>query len=322
MGRSRIRVWLGIAAVAMFTVACAETDPGVTTAVKAKLAADDTVKAYRIDVDTQDKVVTLKGEVDTAGARTRAVELAKTTAGVRDVVDQLVVKDGITPPGGLDDAAQAKAGEVAQTADAKTDNAQKKAGEAVDKAGDAVATAGRKAGDAADKAGDKIGDAASNTAEATADAAITALVKTKFLADSSHCRVEDRRGHEGQRRHAQRHRGVGGGKAPRRRSRPRHRRCQEGGRSAQAGHFLGSEIPTLCHRWCRPVPDHRCRCASGHGRVKPRFSRGARRSLQFTGRPSSSPPRPARSEESRPGFRQRRHRGARRGPAGRRGCGA
>jgi osmotically-inducible protein OsmY len=185
MGRSRIRVWLGVAAVAMLTVACAETDPGVTTAVKAKLAADDTVKAYRIDVDTQDKVVTLKGEVDTAGARTRAVELAKATAGVRDVVDQLVVKDGVTPPGGLDDAAQAKAGEVAQTADAKTDSAQKKAGDAADKAGDAVATAGRKAGDAAGKAGDKIGAAASDTAEATADAAITAKVKTKFLADSS-----------------------------------------------------------------------------------------------------------------------------------------
>jgi osmotically-inducible protein OsmY len=185
MRRSRIRAWLGVAAVAMMTVACAETDPGVTTAVKAKLAADDTVKAYRIDVDTQDKVVTLKGEVDTAGAKTRAVELAKATSGVRDVVDQLVIKDGVTPPGGLDDSAQAKAGEAAQTADAKTDNAQKKAGEAADRAGDAVATAGRKAGDAADKAGDKIGAAAGDTVDATADAALTAKVKTKFLADSS-----------------------------------------------------------------------------------------------------------------------------------------
>ncbi len=167
MVRSKVGVWLGAVAVAMMTVACAETDPGVTTAVKAKLAADDTVKAYRIDVDTQDKVVTLKGEVDTAAARTRAVELAKGTAGVRDVVDQLTVQAGVTPPGGLDDTAQAKTGEAA------------------DKAGDAVATAGKKVGDAADKAGDKIGDAASKTAEATADAAVTAKVKTKFLADSS-----------------------------------------------------------------------------------------------------------------------------------------
>jgi hyperosmotically inducible protein len=156
MVRSRFQVWLGAAAVAMLTVACAETDPGVTTAVKAKLAADDTVKAYRIDVDTQDKVVTLKGEVDTPGAKTRAVELAKNTAGVRDVVDQLTVKAGVTPPGGLDDSAQAKAGEAA------------------DRAGAAVATAG-----------EKVGNAASNAAEATGDAALTAKVKTKFLADSS-----------------------------------------------------------------------------------------------------------------------------------------
>jgi hyperosmotically inducible periplasmic protein len=156
MVRSRVRMWFGAVAVAMLTVACAKTDPGVTTAVKAKLAADDTVKAYRIDVDTQDKVVTLKGEVDTPSARTRAVELAKNTAGVRDVVDQLTVKAGVTPPGGLDDAAQAKVGEAA------------------DKAGAAVATAGEKAGDAAGKAVD-----------ATADAALTAKVKTKFLADNS-----------------------------------------------------------------------------------------------------------------------------------------
>jgi osmotically-inducible protein OsmY len=185
MRRSRIPVWIGAAAIAVFSVACAETDPGVTTAVKAKLAADDTVKAYRIDVDTQDKVVTLKGEVDTAGARTRAVELAKNTSGVRDVVDQLTVKDGITPPGGIDDSAQTKAGEVGQSADAKTDDAQKRADGSMDKAGDAVATAGRKTGDAAERAGDRIGAAAGSGADATGDAALTARVKTKFLADSS-----------------------------------------------------------------------------------------------------------------------------------------
>lgn len=185
MVRRSIWVWLGAVAVAAMTLACAETDPGVTTAVKAKLAADDTVKAYRIDVDTKDKVVTLKGEVDTAGARTRAVELAKATTGVRDVVDQLTVKEGMTPPGGLDDAAQAKAAEVAKTADAKTDEAQKKAGEAMDRAGKAIATAGEKTGKAAGKAGDKIGEAANKTYDATADAAVTAAVKTKFLADTT-----------------------------------------------------------------------------------------------------------------------------------------
>jgi osmotically-inducible protein OsmY len=184
MARSSFRVWLGAAAVAMLTVACAETDPGVTTAVKAKLAADDTVKAYRIDVDTQDKVVTLKGEVDTPTARTRAVELAKATNGVRDVVDQLTVKEGMTPPGGIDDSARAGAAEAGRTADARIDEAQKKAGAAADRTGGAVATAGERAGDAAAKAGDRIGDAANKTGDAAADATLTAKVKSKFLADS------------------------------------------------------------------------------------------------------------------------------------------
>ena len=82
---------LGIAALVGTMVACSQTDPGVTTAVKAKLAADDTVKAYKIDVDTKDGVVTLSGTVDTAEAKTRAVEVARTTKGVSSVQDQLAV---------------------------------------------------------------------------------------------------------------------------------------------------------------------------------------------------------------------------------------
>jgi hyperosmotically inducible protein len=85
-------------------VACSQTDPGVTTAVKTKLAADDTVKAYKIDVDTKDGVVTLSGTVDTAEAKTRAVEVARATKGVSSVQDQLAVAppavatSGITEP--------------------------------------------------------------------------------------------------------------------------------------------------------------------------------------------------------------------------------
>jgi urea transporter len=40
------------AAALVFTVACAQTDAGITSAVKTKLAADDTVKAYQVDVFT------------------------------------------------------------------------------------------------------------------------------------------------------------------------------------------------------------------------------------------------------------------------------
>jgi hyperosmotically inducible protein len=137
MVRSRVRVWLGAAAVAMLVVACSKSDPGITTAVKAKLAADDTVKAYRVDVDTKDGVVTLSGAVDTPTAKSIAVQLAKDTNGVRDVVDRLTVTPGVTPTTGIDDAAQQKAAEAARSA-----------------------------------------------SELTGDAALTATVKTKFLADS------------------------------------------------------------------------------------------------------------------------------------------
>ena len=79
------------AVVLAFTVACSQTDAGITTAVKSKLAADDTVKAYKVDVDTHNKVVTLSGDVETPAQREHAVLIARNTDGVADVIDQLRV---------------------------------------------------------------------------------------------------------------------------------------------------------------------------------------------------------------------------------------
>ena len=63
-----------LAAVGMVvTVACAQTDAGITTNVKTKLAADDTVKAYQVDVDTRNGVVTLSGDVETSAAKEQAI---------------------------------------------------------------------------------------------------------------------------------------------------------------------------------------------------------------------------------------------------------
>jgi hyperosmotically inducible protein len=156
MPAKRFGSFVGALAIALTTFACAETDPGITTAVKSKLAADDTVKAYRIDVDTKDRVVTLNGAVDTPIARDRAVELARSTEGVKDVVNQLTVTPGVTPTTGIDDKVQEAAAEAAREAEAKTDEAQKKAGDAADRAGNVIT-----------------------------DAALTTAVKTKFLADTA-----------------------------------------------------------------------------------------------------------------------------------------
>jgi hyperosmotically inducible protein len=89
-----MKVWtkaLAIAAATLLAVACAQSDAGITTKVKTKLAADSAVKASQVNVDTKDKVVTLSGSVDNDAAKTRAIELARETTGVQDVVDNLSV---------------------------------------------------------------------------------------------------------------------------------------------------------------------------------------------------------------------------------------
>jgi hyperosmotically inducible protein len=80
--------------------ACAQTDAGVTTNVKTRLAADDLVKARQIDVDTRDRVVTLSGEVQSAAEETRALEIAKATRGVTSVIDRLSVAPEPVPTAG------------------------------------------------------------------------------------------------------------------------------------------------------------------------------------------------------------------------------
>jgi hyperosmotically inducible protein len=60
-------------------------DAGITMRVKARLLDDPTVKGMKIDVDTRDGVVFLTGSVTSDAARKQAVELARTTEGVKDV---------------------------------------------------------------------------------------------------------------------------------------------------------------------------------------------------------------------------------------------
>ncbi len=67
-------------------------DGAVTAKIKAKMALDDSIKALDIDVDTAGTTVTLSGVVATEAQRQRAVQLAKETEGVTQVIDQLRVK--------------------------------------------------------------------------------------------------------------------------------------------------------------------------------------------------------------------------------------
>ena len=66
-------------------------DLWITTKVNSKYFADPEVSGLAIDVDTDQGVVTLQGELDSEAARRRAVALARNTDGVREVVSKLRV---------------------------------------------------------------------------------------------------------------------------------------------------------------------------------------------------------------------------------------
>jgi hyperosmotically inducible periplasmic protein len=67
-------------------------DASITAAVKMKFAHDETVKAHNIDVDTNQGIVTLTGSVSNQGEADRAVQLARSVDGVKDVRQNLVVQ--------------------------------------------------------------------------------------------------------------------------------------------------------------------------------------------------------------------------------------
>jgi hyperosmotically inducible protein len=67
------------------------TDTEITAAVKTKFVADPKVSALNISVETTRGVVTLTGTVSGATERTQALHLARTTHGVRRVVNKLTL---------------------------------------------------------------------------------------------------------------------------------------------------------------------------------------------------------------------------------------
>jgi len=136
-----------------FTVACGQTDAGITTSVKTQLAADDTVKAYQVNVDTNNHVVTLTGDVPTMAAKDQAIQIARTTDGVRDVIDQLRVSP-TAATSGIDIDADA---DVDVDVNDNLEADAKRAGSSVK--------------DGAERTGDAIVDGAKRGAEAVKDGA-------------------------------------------------------------------------------------------------------------------------------------------------------
>ena len=67
-------------------------DSVVTASVKAKLADDTTTKAYQINVGTEKGVVQLTGFVDSTAMKTRAGEIARSVDGVKQVRNDLEIR--------------------------------------------------------------------------------------------------------------------------------------------------------------------------------------------------------------------------------------
>jgi hyperosmotically inducible protein len=67
------------------------SDPWLTAKIESKYFLDAEVKGRKIDVSTESGIVTLTGEVASAAERRQALALARSTDGVKDVVDQLKV---------------------------------------------------------------------------------------------------------------------------------------------------------------------------------------------------------------------------------------
>jgi hyperosmotically inducible protein len=74
------------------TVAMAADDAAITAKVKTALLAEPGLKSFDINVDTKDAMVTLSGNIGTNDLRERAKQIASSTAGVKGVVDNLMLK--------------------------------------------------------------------------------------------------------------------------------------------------------------------------------------------------------------------------------------
>lgn len=82
----------GCGAMGGKSTADAVDDATITATVKTRLVADRTSNLTRVDVDTNNATVYLKGMVESAEQKARAEQLAWEAKGVRGVVNQLQVQ--------------------------------------------------------------------------------------------------------------------------------------------------------------------------------------------------------------------------------------
>lgn len=80
--------------ITALTFGCSRPDSVVTAEVRARLAADTTINSSELEVATDKKVVTLTGNLNTQAEKDRALDIARATTGVENVVDMISVRTG------------------------------------------------------------------------------------------------------------------------------------------------------------------------------------------------------------------------------------
>lgn len=99
------RRWLGVAAVVLALSACVgydrdenkrttgeiTDDTFIQAKLKSHLVDDQQLRGWKIDTDVHRGVVTLRGTVRSEEERRRALEIARSVAGVKDVRDELQI---------------------------------------------------------------------------------------------------------------------------------------------------------------------------------------------------------------------------------------
>lgn len=79
------------------------TDSWITAKIQSKYFLDPDVKGRHINVDTNDGVVTLRGNVGSYSERRQAASMARSADGVREVRDELRVSEERSTSSGVDD---------------------------------------------------------------------------------------------------------------------------------------------------------------------------------------------------------------------------
>lgn len=102
MKRNLLISLLAVAPMVAVSTGCATSRPiteqaddgWISSKVGTKLAADPDIRKFDIDVDTLDGVVTLRGTVESEMQKREALEIARNTEGVREVIDEMQVGEG------------------------------------------------------------------------------------------------------------------------------------------------------------------------------------------------------------------------------------